>query len=207
MQFLDTLTARRSVSKFDPGYEMTDEEFQTLFQQVALSPSSFNLQHWRFVIVRDPKRKAALREAAFSQEQLVTASAAIVVVGKLNAYEDAPAIYEETPQRVRDTVLPMIEKFYAGKPAFQRDEAIRSASLAAMSLMLAAADMGYATGPMIGFDPDAVSRAVNLDEHHIPVMIIVIGKQKGDLRPRPYRFPPGEIARLETLEGTGLPGS
>lgn len=204
MQFSDTLETRRSVSKFDPGHEITDQELQTLFGQVTLTPSSFNLQHWRFVVVRDPSIKAELRKAAYGQEQIETASAAIVVLGKLNAHDDAAEIYSSAPDPVRASLLPMIVRFYENKPSLQRDEAIRSASLAAMTLMLAATDMGYATGPMIGFDPDAVRRVVKLDERHIPVMIIVIGKQKGDLRPRPWRFPPAVIADLETFGGPDL---
>ena len=64
---------------------ITDAELAAIFERVRLTPSSFNLQHWRFVVVRDPARKASLRKAAFNQEQVEMASAAIVVVGKLTA--------------------------------------------------------------------------------------------------------------------------
>lgn len=101
-------------------------------------------------------------------------------------------------------MLPMIAKFYDPSPALRRDEAIRSASLAAMTLMYAASDMGYASGPMIGFDPASVSRLVSLDEQHIPVMLVVIGKQLGDIRPCADRYPVGEVVKLESLDGPGL---
>ena len=86
----------------------------------------------------------------------------------------------------------------------QRDETVRSASLAAMTLMYTARDMGYATGPMIGFDPQAVSDLIGLDRNHIPVMLIVIGKQIGEIRPRSARLPVSEVVRLETMSGPGL---
>lgn len=204
MQFTDVVTGRRSVKNYDPNHAVTDDELKALFAKVVLSPSSFNLQHWRFVVVRDGKQKAALRKVAFNQEQVATASAVIVVLGKLTAHEDAARILGDAPQKVRDNMVPMIHGFYAEKVAAQRDEAIRSASLAAMTLMYAAYDMGYATGPMIGFDPQGVAEVIGLDQHHVPVMLVVLGKQIGDLRPRSSRLPLSHVVKLETFTGPSL---
>lgn len=204
MQFDETVTARRSVKSYDRGHKITDDELKAIFEKVILSPSSFNLQHWRFVVVRDPARKAEIRQAAWNQEQIETASAVIVVCAKLDAHQDAERLYADTPKSVRDRMVPMIHGFYADKPQMQRDEAIRSASLAAMTLMFAATDIGYATGPMIGFDPIAVTSIAGLDDQHIPVMLVVIGKQTGDIRPRATRLPLAQIVRLESFTGPGL---
>jgi putative NAD(P)H nitroreductase len=204
MHFEEIVTARRSVKNYDPNHTISDAELKAIFDKVVLAPSSFNLQHWRFIVVRDRANKEKLCKAAFDQPQVKAASAAIVVAGKLSAHEDAPRIYAESPQSIRDAMLPMIRGFYAEKPAMQRDEAIRSGALAAMTLMYAAQDAGYATGPMIGFDPDAVGKLVGHDEHHIPVMLVVIGKQTGDIRPRPHRLPVEEVVKFETLGGSGL---
>lgn len=204
MQFADIVQGRRSVKKFDPKHAITDAELKTIFGLVEQSPSSFNLQHWRFVVVRDAAGKAAMRKASFNQEQVETASATIVVAAKLAAHEDAAKIYADTPPAVRDSMVPMIAGYYADHPQLRRDEAIRSASLAAMTLMYAAYDQGYASCPMIGFDPKAVSELVRLDAGHFPVMLVVIGKQVGQMRPRASRLPIREVVRLETMDGAGL---
>ncbi len=204
MELGEVIAARRSVKSYDPTDKVTDDKLKALFDRVILSPSSFNLQHWRFVVVRDPQRKKKLREVSFNQEQVETASAAIIVVGKLSAHEDAPAIYANAPEQIRQAMLPMINGFYGDNPKAQRDEVIRSCSLAAMTLMLAAYDMGYATGPMIGFDPAAVSNLIGLDDRHIPVMMIVLGKQSGEMRPRAFRHPPSTVVKLESFDGPGL---
>ena len=154
--------------------------------------------------MREPARKAALRKCAMDQAQVEEASAVIVVCGYLKACKDAKRIFSEVPPAAREKIVPMIRKFYEGKDLLQRDEAIRSCSLAAMTLMLAATDMGLATGPIIGFDPAEVTRLVGLDEDHFPVMMVVIGKQLGEIRPRAYRFPVSEFVRLETIDGAGL---
>ena len=101
-------------------------------------------------------------------------------------------------------LLPTIAGFYENNPQAQREEAIRSTSLAAMTLMLAASDMGYATCPMIGFDPAKVSEIVGLDEEHIPVMLVVLGKETGTMRPRAFRFPLDRFVKLESMNGKGL---
>ncbi|MGD2111546.1 MAG: nitroreductase family protein [Phycisphaerae bacterium] len=204
MELNEIIANRRSVKSYDPNHAITDDELKALFERVILSPSSFNLQHWRFVVVRDSARKKQLREISYNQEQVENASAVIVVAGKLDAHRDVAEIYKDAPEPVRQAMIPMIDGFYAEKRQMQRDEAIRSCSLAAMTLMLAAYDMGYATGPMIGFDPVAVGEFVGLDEKHVPVMMIVIGKKTGDMRSRAFRYPPSNVVKLESLDGEGL---
>ena len=78
----------------------------------------------------------------------------------------------------------------------QRDEAFRSASLAAMTLMLAAEDMGLSTGPMSGFDSDAVSKAFNLTEKDVPVMLITAGYASDDNWPQKPRKPIEQVLEI-----------
>ena len=206
MDFSQIAEARRSVKQYDPEATISDDELTTLFEQVVLTPSSFNLQHWSFVAVRDAELKAAMQEAAWGQSQVSDSAVAILVSGKLNAYEDAPTIYAETPQAVQDMMLPMIDNFYRNNLTSQRDEAVRSGSLAAMTLMYAAQNMGFHTGPMIGFDPDVMVNLLHLPESHIPVMLIVLGKGVGELRPRAYRRPLSEVVKLDYFDGASLGG-
>ena len=66
---MDTLTAikeRRSVKHYDPNYSMSEVEIEALLEAALLSPTSFNLQNWRFVVVSDPKKKEALCAASWN---------------------------------------------------------------------------------------------------------------------------------------------
>ena len=206
MEFSEIVQQRRSIKSYLPDKEISDAELKELMQEVVLSPSSFNLQHWTFIAVRDNSLKEKIQAAAWGQEQVLTCSVLLVVCGKLNAYQDAPEIYKDTPQGIQEKVLPIIKDFYDGKGQLQRDEAIRSASLAAMILMLAAQNRGWATVPMIGFDPEAVSKLANLRPNYIPAMLMTLGYKKDDPRPRSYRRPIEEIVRINTLDGPGLMG-
>ena len=75
----------------------------------------------------------------------------------------------------------------------QRDEAVRGASLAGMTLMLAAHDKGLATGPMIGFDAAGVAAAFGLTADEVPVMLITCGTAAPGNWPRKARRPVSEV--------------
>ena len=86
----------------------------------------------------------------------------------------------------------MANQMYAN-PASQRNEAIRSASLAAMTLMLAAEAHGLVSGPMIGFDPEGVQREFQIPERYLPVMLVAVGHPAPGNWPRKPRLPLGEV--------------
>ena len=82
-----------------------------------------------------------------------------------------------------------------------RDEAVRSGSLAAMTLMLAAAAKGLASGPMIGFDPDGVRREFKIPERYLPVLLLPVGHAAPGNWPRKPRLPAGDVLRFDSGEG------
>ncbi len=202
MNFADLARERHSVRHYTPALSISDAELEALFGDVVLSPSSFNLQPWQFVIVRDPARKRELRGLSFGQQQVEDCAAAIVVCGRLQAHVDAPRIYTDAPAPMREKFVPMIAAVYTDQPALQREEAIRGGSLAAMSLMYAAKARGWDTGPMIGFDAKKVAAFLELDADTIPVMLVVLGKALNGQQPqRLYRRPLSEVVHYETLNG------
>jgi len=204
MNVRDALTTRRAVSNFEPSYVMSDETLSLLIEPVCLTPSSFNLQHWRFVAVRDPERKRQLREVAYDQRQLEECAAAILVTGDTKVHLDASKGWKNIDPDVAQRTEDLVRQLYGDNPTMQRDEAIRSGSLAAMSMMLVATDLGLCTSPMIGFDPVKVAQILRVPNDHVCVMIICVGKAVGDPRPSTGRFDVSELVRLETFDGPGL---
>ncbi len=73
----------------------------------------------------------------------------------------------------------MAQGSHEGNPKLQRDEALRSASLAAMTLMLVAQDQGLLTGSMCGFDLVAVSWEFGLQTDEVPVIFASVGYLAG----------------------------
>ncbi len=205
MEFSELVLARHSVRSYETGTSIGDAELTAIFEEVVLSPSSFNLQHWQFVVVRDDARKSELRKLSFGQAQVEQCAAVVLVCGNLDAHADAARIYADAGEEARDKYVPMIEGVYRDQPALQREEAVRSGALAAMSLMYAARNRGWDSGPMIGFDAAAVAALLELPSHVVPVMMVVVGRaESGRQPPRGYRRPLSEVVHLESFTGAAL---
>jgi len=200
MDIKQAIIERRSVKHFDANHEMTEAEVQELMEHAILSPTAFNIQHWRYVRVQDKNKRQQIQEASFGQVQVTEASLLLVVCADLNAWEKQPERYwKHAPKEVQDYLLPAIEGYYTNHHQAQRDECIRSAGIAAMNIMLMAKGMGYDSCPMDGFDFDQVAKIINLPHDHIITMMITIGKKKTDARPRS-----GQLALSEVLFTDGF---
>lgn len=186
MNVSTAIEQRRSIKAYDPDHRMTEAEIEKLITLAMRSPTAWNLQNWRFVLVRDPEQRQKIRAAAWDQAQVTDASLLVVLTADLKAWKKEPVRYwRNAPQPVQDYILPAMAQFYEGREQMQRDEGMRSCGMAAMTLMLAAQEMGYQSGPMDGFDFDAVGRIINLPEDHAIVMFVVIGKGTQPALPRP----------------------
>ncbi|WPJ98021.1 nitroreductase family protein [Coraliomargarita algicola] len=193
---MDTTTAihqRRSVKHYDPNHKMSEVEIQELLELALLSPTSFNMQNWRFVVVTDPEKRAAIQAAAWNQAQVTEASITILLCADLHAHEDAGRYWVNAPEPVQEMLVPMIAPFYGSNPQLQRDEAMRSIGIAAQTLMLAAKSMGYDSCPMIGFDPIKVGEIIALPEHHVIGMMLTVGKAIKDANARGGQLPIEEV--------------
>ncbi len=185
MNTIEAIVKRRSVKAFDPQHQMTEEEIAQLMSLAMLSPTAFNIQNWRFVVVTDPALRKEIRKASWDQAQVEEASLLVVLTADLKAWEKNPARYwANAPQAAQDALVPMIAQYYQTREQVQRDEAIRSCGMAAQTLMLAAKDLGYDTCPMDGFDFDAVAKLINLPADHAIVMFVVVGKALKEAEPR-----------------------
>jgi nitroreductase len=185
MNVTEAIIERRSVKAYDPHHKMTEEEIAKLMSLAMLSPTAFNIQNWRFVLVTDPVLRQQIRAVSWNQAQVEEASLLIVLTADLRSWDREPTRYwANAPKPVQDYLVPAIGKFYQNNEQVQRDEGMRSCGMAAMTLMLAAKEMGYDTCPMDGFDFDAVAKLLNMPEDHTPVMFVVVGKALEPARPR-----------------------
>ena len=185
MNVTNAIETRRSIKSYDASHKMSEAEINQLISLTMLSPTAFNIQHWRFVLVEDAALRKQIQDVSWNQAQVTEASALIVLVADVQAWAKQPERYwKDAPQAVQDFLVPAITQYYTGNPQAQRDEAMRSCGMAAMTMMLAAKEMGYDTCPMDGFDFEAVSKLLNLPADHIPTMFVTVGKAKKEAWPR-----------------------
>ncbi|MCE2574852.1 nitroreductase family protein [Komagataeibacter sp. FNDCR2] len=194
MDTLEAIRNRRAIRAYDPDHRISDAELHAMLSAARLAPSAFNIQHCRFVVVRDAELRRELRKVAWDQPHVTDASALVVICADRDAWKDNPARYfEGAPEDVKQHMAGMIRNYYEGREWVQQDETMRSCGLAAQTLMLAATDMGYQSCPMDGFDYEAVGKLINLPENHVVAMFVVIGKGTEAALPRVGKLAESEV--------------
>ncbi len=198
MDVMTAVEARRAIKQFDPDHAMTKKEIRKLISLVVLSPTAFNIQHWRFVLIRNRQLRESIRAVSWMQPQITDASMLVIICADLKAWERQPERYwRNAPHDVREGVLAAIEEYYRGREQLQRDEAMRSCGIAAQTMMLAAKAVGYDSCPMDLSDLDEVARLINLPEDHAIAMFVAVGKGVRDPRPRAGQLPLEQVLLLD----------
>ncbi|UTW02582.1 nitroreductase family protein [Amphritea atlantica] len=194
MDLFTAIESRRAIKHYSNTQAVSEADFERIMNAVLLSPTSYNIQHWRFIRVTDPQQRARIQDAAWGQTQITEAAELIVLCADIQAWSDNPLRYwANTSSEVQAMMLPMLESFYQGREQLQRDEALRSSGMAAQTLMLAAKALGYDTCPMIGFDSEQVASLINLPPGHLISMIITLGKAARPANPRAGQLPLNEV--------------
>jgi nitroreductase len=199
---LELIRRRTTPERFDPERGLDEGQIRGLVRDAVCAPSSFNIQHWRFVAVRRAADKERLATAAYGQRQVKEAAVTFIVLGDTRGVERLPVIMDAAvesdalPEGKASAWVRMANELYAD-PAIARDEAIRSASLAAMTLMLAAEARGLYTGALSGFDPERVKREFGIEDRYVPVMLLAVGHAAGSARARMPRLELSDVLRFD----------
>lgn len=202
METLETIYQRRAIKQFDPEHRLTAEEEKTLLEAAIQSPTSFNIQHWRFVIIRDPELRQKIRtDFGNDQAQMTDASLLILMTGDVKAWAKEPERYwKNAPKEVADLLVGWMGPFHEGREWLQRDEAQRSIGMAMQTLMLTAKAMGYDSCPMIGYDIEKVAELIKLPEDHVMGPMVAIGKGTKDAWPKPGQLGLDELVVENTFQ-------
>ena len=192
MEFEQIIKQRRSVREFDSSKKLSDAQIKKLIGIAIESPSSFNLQPWEFIIVKEEERKKRLMECCRNQEHVLQASVNFIVLGRMDVSDNADAVLAD-----REKKAPMDpgrkERFLKRIEVLKNNRAeaalwtTKSVSLACMALMLAAKNMGLDSCPMEGFDSAMVRKEFNIPNDREIVMVIPVGYAVKNPK-RPMRF-------------------
>jgi nitroreductase len=199
---LELIRSRISANKFDTTKTLSQQEIRELVEYATQAPSSTNIRHWRFIAVTKPADKERLKQAAFGQQKVADAVVTFIVLGDLRGHEKLGNILDRSvkagilDQQTRDRWVDTANESYAN-PLKARDEAIRSASLAAMTLMIAAQAKGLVSEPMTGFDPEGVKREFGISDRYVPVMLLTVGYPAAGNWPRKPRLTVEEVLAFD----------
>lgn len=192
---------RVSANMFDAGHTLADAEIEELVRLATRAPTAYNLQNWRFIAARMPETKARLRSLAYGQAKVSEAAVTFIICGLLPDHAVIP-----------ERLLPFVEAGHMSvdmasnwqeavraqyaDPQAARDEAVRSASLGAATLIYAAEALGLVSGPMSGFEAEGVAREFGLGPNEVPVMLVAVGRAApGNWSQKPRR-PLAEVLEI-----------
>ncbi|WP_430602794.1 hypothetical protein IGJ02_000098 [Enterococcus sp. DIV0724b] len=179
----EIMSARKSVREFEQDYIISDEILEELLEKSASAPSGHNLQSWRVAVIRDPKKREAIKKVGHEQPQITSSSALLVIFADTNSKANMEKIYSQDvasgflpKEMLADKLTSSIEYYASQSQEYLTQTAIIDSSLFAMQLMLLAKDRGYDSVPMRGFSQAEIGQIINQPTNYLPIMLISIGK-------------------------------
>lgn len=205
---LEQLNWRYATKQFDPAKKISADLWATLEKVLVLSPSSYGLQPYRFLVIENPALRAALKTHSWGQSQITDASHLVVFARKQKITEqDIGAFLQLTAQtRGIDVTLlngyrnVMVGDLVKGpRSIWVAEWAARQAYIAFGNLMTSAALLGIDACPLEGLDPAKYDEVLGLQSQGFAtVCACALGyRAAGDKYaslPK-VRFPVGELIR------------
>ena len=179
----EVIEHRRATPSFD-GAPIPDADLKTILEAGLKAPSGYNLQPWRFIVVRTPEQRRRLRAASFNQAKVEEASVVIVACGDKDGWRTdldemirmgrEGGMTENYAEQARDNIPE-----YLGNHPNLTAWLNRHVMIAFTSMMLMAEALGYDTAPMEGYESNKVCEVLRLPLSYEVVALLGIGHLKG----------------------------
>lgn len=169
---ISALKWRYATKAFDPEAKIAPATWDALIQSLVLSPSSFGLQPWKFLVVSDPAKREALVPLSWGQRQVVDASHLVVFAVKHPVTAEDVHSHIVRTAEVQGVPLEKLAGFenvvvgFLNKPPYpldMREWASRQLYIAMGTFLTSAAALGVDTCPMEGIDPAGYDRVLGLE--------------------------------------------
>jgi nitroreductase len=189
---------RRATIHFKEDEEVPEDILRAILLLGAQAPSGYNLQPWRFIVVREAENRRRLQQVAFKQPKVAEAPVVIICLGMTEEWKElADEVFEEGARRgagdleawkqARDGAVGFVSTF---SPAVWVN---RHTMIAVTTMMLVAEAYGFDTAPMEGFDAAGVKREFSVPDEAEVVCLLAIGRAAEPDKPYTGRF---ELSRI-----------
>jgi nitroreductase len=185
---------RRATPAFSSA-TVREEDLHKILQAGLEAPSSYNLQPWRFVVVRDLEQRKRLRVAAMNQEQVEQAPVVIVACGDTEGWkQDLESVIRigrghgfDEQSRIEGKRKKVTADL--GSQPNMGMWVTKQTMIAATTMMWMAEALGYDTGPMEGFHEDEVREVLGIPEYVRVIFLLAVGHLQGEDGRYPGRLP------------------
>lgn len=203
MNFMDAMNFRHACKIFDEGKKIPEDILKNIVEVGRLSPSSFGMEPWEFLVVKSEDIKAKLRPSCWDQVQITSCSDLLVIVTKNSLVEPGSPYVEEMlkrknlPQEMFESYMSIYGSFLGakaeGKPDFYKDWTAKQAYIAAGNMMTYAASEKVDSCPIEGFDKDEVEKTLDIDGKEKSVALIIAFGYRVNEQPAKVRLPIDEV--------------
>lgn len=183
------LAWRYAVKTFDATKKISEGDFKTILESARLAPSSVGIEPWKFIVVNNPEIRAKLREVSYNQTKVTDASHLIVIAQRTDAQNLINEAVTRTAHNQGKTeaelagyrgMLEGTVKQFSNESDLQAW--LRAQTYIPLGMMIeTAALLNIDTGPMEGFDRNAVNTLLNLGEKNLAsVTMLALGYRGND---------------------------
>jgi nitroreductase len=181
----EAIQGRRATPSFD-GTPIPAEDLKAILDAGLHAPSGYNMQPWRFVVVRAPEQLKRLRGASYNQAKVEEASVVIVACGDMDGWrKDLDSMLQMgieggMPETYADQARSNIPNYLSSfTPDQMKGWLNKQVMLAFTSMLLMAEVLGYDTAPMEGFEQEKVHEVLRLPLSYHVVALLAIGHLNG----------------------------
>lgn len=183
-EFLEAMAFRHACKKFDAEKQIPSEQFESILEVARLSPSSFGMEPWRLIVVRNAGLRKALKPSCWNQTQITDASELVIFTTDNNVVQSGTRYVKEMfsrrglPSEAVETYLGVYKNYLA---PIEADELLlenwtaKQCYIAAANMMTYAATLKIDTCPIEGFDKENVEAILDLPEGHSVALICAFG--------------------------------
>jgi nitroreductase len=183
-EFLKAMDFRHACKAFDTEKQIPSEQFDSMLEVLRKSPSSFGMEPWRLIVVRNPNLRKALKSACWNQNQITDCSELVIFTTDNDIVRsDSPYVRKMFERRglsaeAVDMYMGVYENYL--KP-IEEDEVLlenwtaKQCYIALANMMTYAATLEIDSCPIEGFDKEEVEAILDLEYGHSVAVICAFG--------------------------------
>ncbi len=198
-QLLEIFHRRHACHLFHVDRPLPPEDLAFILEAGRLSPSSFGLEQWKFLVLSSAADRQAMQNACFGQPQVGSAAALVVILAKIaDLAPDAPyaqtLLKREYPGEAFAPALTNYRGFHGAIDV--RAWSVTQCHIAAANMMTAASAVGMDSCPIGGFVPDEVRRLLNIDPDQYEVALVLALGACAEPAPPKQRLPLSDLVEF-----------
>jgi len=193
-EVLKALQFRHACKKFDTNKEIPDETLNEILQCGHLSPSSFGMEPWKFLVIKNNELRQKLRKTCWNQAQITDSSHVIVILDKkdktkpdtnyvINSFKRRNLSSENEQAYIKIYKEHYEKEIQPNMSNYAWDS--KQCYIALANLMTAAAAVGVDSCPIEGFEKSLTEECLNLNKSEYEVVVVLaLGYRLEDQTPR-----------------------